>query len=311
MAFFKKNNQFIEVINKINVIENKMDILNNKFESVTFMDGCCDCKKREVKIYTDLQEFLDDRLLKIKDSLIQNIELLSSSHVHKDNLSSSSVKSLDLNDNDNGNENNNENDNSSSSSSSDSNINTPLTINEIEDKIKLVIEDVYNKQRDELISTLKKCCETQSSKTDLFNMFHSMNQNINNILVQTKDEITHNIIEHSKSSDLSLRNDLQTFLVGLQKEVGINIQQSSTTCIQKIDGYQDEINRRIEDLKKILSNITSSVNGFYYENEAVKHQLSLEDDIRKYHDEIQNIKILATNMKINIESMLENYDFEN
>ena len=68
MALFKKNNQLVEVLNKINTVENKIDILNNKLESVTFMDGCCDCKKRETQIYTNLQEYLDDKLLHIKNS---------------------------------------------------------------------------------------------------------------------------------------------------------------------------------------------------------------------------------------------------
>ena len=34
------------------------------------------------------------------------------------------------------------------------------------------------------------------------------------------------------------------------------------------------------------------------------------NDIRKYNDEIENVKLLAINMKNSIESILSNYEFE-
>ena len=46
MTLFKKNNQLVELLNKFNNLENKIDILHNKFESFKYMDGCCDCQTR-------------------------------------------------------------------------------------------------------------------------------------------------------------------------------------------------------------------------------------------------------------------------
>lgn len=270
MSLFKKNNQVVEVLNKMNTVENKIDILSNKLESVTFMEGCCDCKKRETKIYTDLQDFLDDKLLNIKNSLIESIN---------ENFQNNCV--------------NNE---------SETENNSNDTLDALEGKLKHTVEEIYKQHRDELLSTLQKCCENNSNKTDIMELFNNMN----NSLSQTKNDI----LEKYKSADLSLRNDLQSFLVGLQKEFKVNLNVQSDDFTIKLNSYNAELNNRIEQLNKLLSSINSSVNGFYYENEMIKHQLVLEDDIRKYNDEINGLKLLATQMKESIDSILSDYDFE-
>lgn len=269
MALFKKNNQLVEVLNKINTVENKIDILNNKLESVTFMDGCCDCKKRETKIYSDLQEYLDDQLLHIRNSLLESI---NENFAHKQ------------------------------SEDSDSSSDMMEGLENLEHKLKTIIEDVYTKHRNELLETLQKCCENKSTKTDILDLCNNMNT----LLLQTKNDI----LEKYRTTDLSLRTDLQTFLVGLQKELNTNFHGQNETFTTKLNSYNEELNNRLLDLNKLLNSVKTSVNGFYYENELIKHQLVLEDDIRKYNDEIENIKLLATNMKNSIDSILSDYEFE-
>jgi hypothetical protein len=270
MAFFKKNNQVVEVLNKMNTVENKIDILSSKLESVTFMDGCCDCKKRETQIYTDLQEYLDDKLLNIKNSLLDCIN---------DNFHESKKDTVD--------------------DDSDSSSDIMEGLENLELKLKSIIEDVYDRNRNELLETLQKCCEHQSNKSDLYS-------NINELLLQTKNDI----LDKYKTNDLSLRNDLQTFLVGLQTEFTISIHGQNDTLNTKLNSYNTELSKKINELNQSFLSLQSSVNGFYYENEIIKHQLVLEDDIRKYNDEIENVKLLAMRMKNSIESILSDYEFE-
>ena len=253
MPLFKKSEQLVEILNKINNVENKIDILNNKLESITFIDGCCDCKKRESKIYNDLQEFLDDKLVHIKNSLIEIINT---------NLNC------------------------------DCSTGTDTRLYKIEDSVEK-IKNVIEEQRGELSSALKKCCETQNNKTDL-----------SNLLVQNKTDVVNNIVEYFKNSDMSLRNDLQTFLLNFQKEFNSNLSSQTTS----LDTQQQDLNKRIEELSNFLNSMNFSINGLFYENELIKHQLSLEDDIRKYHDEIENLKLLANNIKNSIDSMLTSCD---
>jgi hypothetical protein len=273
MSLFKKNGQLVELLNKINNMENKMDILNSKFESFTFMDGCCDCRTRENKIYTDLQEYLDSKLLDIKNSLLDSINK-NLAHDHDNDSDSSSDMSLCL--------------------------------ENLEVKLKLVIEEVYNKNRNELLETLQRCCETHTNnnKTDLFNLFNSLTQNLTGLLIQFQNDMK----SKNTEKDLSLRTDLQTFLLGMQKELSTNIETQTSTYINHVVDINHQLTKHIKDLEALSINIDKNVNGFYYENELIKHQLQLSEDIRKYSDEIENLRMLATNAKTSISNLLDNFE---
>ena len=273
MSLFKKNTQLVDLLNKFNNIENKMDILNNKFETLTFMDGCCDCKKRENKIYIDLQEFLEVKLLDIKESLLESIHATTKKE-EKEELN-------------------------------------------LEDKLKTVVEDVYNKYRGELISVLQKCCESRSDKTDLYNHINNLNNNINNVvkeITQTRVNLSTDILQvktdvitNASNVDISLRNDLQTFLVGLHTDMNHNMTTYLTSNSQQLNGFKEDLDTKIKDINYSINKIGTRVNEFYYENEGIKHQLLLEEEIRGYNDEIDNVKILATHLKDMIEEALLKY----
>ena len=277
MTLFKKNSQLVELLNKINNVENKIDILNNKFESLTFMDGCCDCRKRENKIYTDLQEYLDSKLLDIKNSLLESINKFLK---HDDDSSSDSPNDI------------------------------LESLENLELKLKIAIEEVYNKNRSELLSTLQKCCETHvtTNKTDLFNMFNTLTQNLSGLLSQLQNDMKSNYNDTINNKDLSLRTDLQTFLLGMQKELSTNISTQTSTYINHIVDINNQLTKHIKDLEALSLNIDKNVNNFYFENEIVKHQLHLSEEVRKYSEEIESLKILAVNAKNSIDNILDNFD---
>ena len=287
MGLFKKNTQLVDLLNKFNNMENKIDILNNKFEMLTFLDGCCDCKKRENKIYTDLQEFLENKLLNIKQSLLEKINSINA----QDEIKQETKQNNELN---------------------------------LEDKLKNVVEDVYNKHRIELINILQTCCESnyRSDKVDLYNHINNLNVNINNVvkeITETRNNLTTNILNvktdvikdivtNSLGLDASLRSDLQTFLVGLQTDMNHNMTTYLSSNSQQLNAFKEDIDNKIKDINDSINNIGTRVNEFYYENEGIKHQLLLEEEIRGYNDEIDNVKILATHLKDTIEIALLKYE---
>lgn len=273
MSLFKKNSQLVELLNKLNNVENKIDILDNKFESLTFMDGCCDCRKRENKIYTDLQEYLDSKLLDIKNSLLDSI---------------------------------NKNLTHESDTDSDSSSDMLMCLENLEIKLKHSIEEVYNKNRNELFEMLQKCCEVHvtTNKTDLFNLFNSLTQSLTTVLGQFQNDIKSNY----KEKDLSLRTDLQNFLSTMQKELETNISNQTKVYINHVVDINSQLTKHIKDLEALSLNINKNVNGFYFENEIVKHQLQLSEDIRKYGDEVDSIRLLATNAKNSIDNILDNFE---
>lgn len=267
MSLFNKKSQILEVVNNL---ENKIDILNNKFESLTFIDGCCDCRTRENKIYTDLKEYLDDKLLDLKNSLFMNI-------CERTNCGSMGEQSLNLED--------------------------------LESKLKLAIEDVYNKNRNEIIETLQKCCETHTTenKTDIFNLFNGLTKNLASTLMQLETELKSTMNE----KDLLLRTDIQNFIIGVQKDITTSINTQTSSYINHLFDTNNQLTKHIKDLEELSLKIDKNVTSFYYDNEIIKHQLQLSEDVRKYSDEIENLRTLATNARESIDKLLENYDFEN
>jgi hypothetical protein len=272
MSLFNKKPQILEVINKL---ENKIDILNSKFESLTFIDGCCDCRTRENKIYTDLQGYLDDKLLDLKNSLLDSVNKNMS--ICEDSNSTTCNNNLS---------------------------NEHLRLEDLESKLKLAIEDVYNKNRNELIETLQKCCETHTTKnkTDIFNLFNTLTQNLANMLTQVQTDLKTTL----NQKDLSLRTDLQTFIIGIQKELTTTINSQTSSYINHLFDINNQLTKHIKDLEELSLKIDKNVTSFYYDNEIIKHQLQLSEEVRKYSDEIENLRTLATNARDSIDKLLEN-----
>jgi uncharacterized protein (DUF342 family) len=55
----------ISLINKIEKVENKIDILLNRIESDTLF-GCCDCKKRESVFCRELKNYVEDKMTQLE-----------------------------------------------------------------------------------------------------------------------------------------------------------------------------------------------------------------------------------------------------
>jgi hypothetical protein len=157
---------------------------------------------------------------------------------------------------------------------------------------------------DELNNTLSKIINTHEQLNEKINNIGNIQkeqtikieENVKIIVDNTKKEL----LENWRTTDLSLRTDLQTFLLGLQKDIVHNICSQTNLAIEQT-----------KELKSSILLVNEQVNKFYYDNELIKHQLLLEQDIRNYNDEIESIKLTANNLKNTIDDILKGYDFEN
>ena len=176
---------------------------------------------------------------------------------------------------------------------------------EIREQLNKQLNEQSNEQLNEKINRILNNQIEQSLKTDdklksitsiIENSTNKNNKELKNNILETKQEL----LQTWKTSDLSLRTDLQTFLLGLQKDIIHNICSQTNLAIEQT-----------KELKSSILLINEQVNKFYYDNELIKHQLLLEQDIRNYNDEIESIKLTANNLKNTIDDILKNYDFEN
>jgi hypothetical protein len=70
----------ISVINKIETVENKIDILLARIESETLF-GCCDCKKRESDFCKELKTYIEDKMTQMEKDMKEKLANIDASLV--------------------------------------------------------------------------------------------------------------------------------------------------------------------------------------------------------------------------------------
>jgi len=277
MAFFRKNTLLIDLMNKFNSMENKIDTLQSKMESVTYLDGCCNCHERETKIYQDLQCFFEHKFEHMKNDILDNIP--------KEN-----------------------NDN----------------VNLLEQIIQ-IIKDTHQKNKEELTSILSDICKKQNENTllsrggviplteiqlreNITGLFTSLVTNHAKFdeRLRTKiDELSINI----KENDNTLRAGLQDILISIKNDIITSVNSNQNNDSQN-DKQNENLDNFIKHMTEQINSINDRVDSFYFENETIKHQLLLEEEIRGYNDDIDQIKLLIHNVKSTIDDTLHINGFE-
>lgn len=264
MAFFKKNTLLLDLMNKFNSMENKIDTLQSKMEVVTFT--CNHCQDGEAKIYKDLQEFFENKFENMKNNILENIP--------KENCDN------------------------------------------LLEQIVQVIQDTHQKNKEELTTVLSDICKQQNYNncnitplteiqlreniTGLFTNLISNNAKFDERLRNKIDELNVNI----KENDIALRIGLQDILISIKNDIvsSVNSHQNNNDD-SNLDNF-------IKNMTEQVNSINDRVDGFYFENEIIKHQLLLEEEIRTYNDDIDQIKLLINNVKSTIDETLNDNGFE-
>lgn len=172
-----------------------------------------------------------------------------------------------------------------------------------------IINDTHDKNKHELISILSDICKKsecphliQTSVTEIqlreniSGLFASLVNNYSKFDERLRckiDELSSNV----KDNDITLRTGLQDIIISVKNDIISSISNNN------LDDF-------IKNMTTQVNSINDRVDGFYFENEIIKHQLSLQEEIRKYNDDIDQLKLLITNVKTTIENTLHLNDFE-
>lgn len=202
-----------------------------------------------------------------------------------------------------------------------SNIDLSNKIDNIENKI-----DIINLRLDS--QTTEGCCDCKSREKviysqikdyleEKFNKFtHDITvklndkEVINTVFLKYHNEILENIdkiilninVLKNENSNENSNGNLELpeeFFVKLQNSINLqnnkefcdivkNVEDLHTLYMSKMDN-QSDIAKNLYD---ILIKLDNKINMLYFENEIIKHQLLLEEELRKYNDEIDNLKSL-------------------
>lgn len=174
----------VDLMSRLVNLENKIDIVNTKVDSQSqLLQGCCDCKSREVIVYKELKDYIEDKFSQLTLGIIDRLNSI-------DEINSSAQ------------------------------LNTQKICNE-----------VFEKYKTDIIDNLQT------------------------------------IITNISISNIQADVGVQTKLVDLN------------ACLDKLT----------EESSNRFSVVNMKLDSIYFENEVIKHQLKLEDDIRNAIEEVNNL----------------------
>ena len=182
----------VDLMSRLVNLENKIDIVNTKIDSQSqLLQGCCDCKSREVIVYKELKDYIEDKFSQLTLGIMDRLNSLE----------------------------------------------------EINHSVQLYTQKIYNEF-------------FEKYKMDIMDNLQTMitNISISNIPVNSNSEFCSNVGIQSKLLDLN-------------------------ECLDKLT----------EESSNRFSVVNMKLDSIYFENEVIKHQLKLEDDIRNAIEEVNNL----------------------
>jgi hypothetical protein len=195
--------------------------------------------------------------------------------------------------------------------------------NEIASQLKDLKTSIFTELKNEIVKDIKDIIvkelkneivtELKGLKNDLKNVKDTLFTEMNNVKgelnktvslsnLNITNSVTNGITEMMTASDTKLRSDLHNFLTGIVKDIKTTLDQEIRGILAQIE---DLNSRRLPELTHVLTNTNTKVNDIFFENELIKHQLSLEEEIRKYDDDLESLKIITRETINSINSKLK------
>jgi hypothetical protein len=207
-----------DLMSRLVNLENKIDIVNTKIDSqFNLLEGCCDCKNREILVYKELKDYIEDKFSQLINGIMNKLN----------------SQQLDIN-----------------------------------SSIQL--------------ETLKICDDVfENYKTDIMGNLQTI---ITNISVSNKgdDNSTTFMIDKMRDEFYSCKNGIDIKLVNLN----------------------NLLNKLMEETSNRFTTVDNKLDSIYFENEVIKHQLKIEDDIRNTIEEVNNLNNIIVSAISQIDNLL-------
>ncbi len=65
-----------EIFNRINALDAKFEVLLLRLDTLQ-IEGCCDCRTRETKVYRELKEYIQSKVCEFEDKIVSKIDGVS------------------------------------------------------------------------------------------------------------------------------------------------------------------------------------------------------------------------------------------
>jgi translation elongation factor EF-G len=195
-----------DLMSRLVNLENMIDIVNIKIDSQSnLLQGCCDCKSREVLVYKELKDYIEDKFAELTTGIM--VELNNNKEINS-NMHLETLK---------------------------------------------ICDDVFEKYKVDIMNNLQAIIT---------------NISISNITGGDNSEFCTTFIIDKLKDEFSIY------------KTGIDV---------KLADLNNLLNKLTQETCNRFTNVDKKLDSMYFENEVIKHQLKLEDDIRNTIEEVNNL----------------------
>jgi hypothetical protein len=173
------------------------------------------------------------------------------------------------------------------------------------------IYDYLKKLELQLVSineTVKKDIILKSDQAPLINVINNMSQNFTNLLVQIHNDLKIDLKSNLKNNDTCDEKCIKQLISESNDNLLSNISIQNNKYLNHVIDVNNQLTKNIKDLEQVMLNVDKNINSFYFENELIKNQLHLAEEINKWSDEVNTIRDLAIQCKQSVEEILNNCD---
>ena len=174
-------------------------------------------------------------------------------------------------------------------------------------------DDYFKKLESQLLNiheTISKNIMSNVEQAPLINVLNNMSQNLTNLLVQIHNDLKSDLKSNFKNNETCDEQCIKQLISESNEDLLSNMSTQSNKYLNHVIDVNNQLTKNIKDLEQVILNVDKNINTFYFENELIKNQLHLAEEISKWSDEVNTIRDLAVKTKQSVDEILNSYDFD-
>jgi hypothetical protein len=276
-----------DLLNRIVNLENKIDIVNTRINSQT-LEGCCDCKTRETSVYLSLRDYLDEKFSEFGSSILEQVsennaiqdisrhqlqkEIINIFHSKFENYKHEIMSNLQT-------------------------IITNLSISNIQGdgNESFCTNYILDQLRNEL-TTYR--VDTENDIGKILVMYENANKFV---IEKLKDVVEKSETINTKMNSVDTKmNSVDTKMNSVDTKMN-----SVDTKMNSVDTKMNSVDTKMNSVDTKMNSVDTKIDSIYFENEIIKHQLKLEDEIRTAIGEVQSLSLIVTSAISQLDDLLK------
>jgi uncharacterized protein (DUF342 family) len=129
-------------------------------------------------------------------------------------------------------------------------------------------------------------------------------------LVSNLEILSEHISKTPRETNKNILSTLQEMIEAIKQDQKIQYRKLLES-VSLLSNVNKQMEMQVKKISELNTNTQKKLDVLFYENEIIKHQLLLEEEIRRYNDEIANIRYKVNKTLEDIDNIINKSDLKN